>query len=425
MSSDLFIQPEDLIKIANTLLDHSQMKANLKQQMIEYIEQEHMTFSYEILSELAVVYAMKMDDTYKKMFFSKLRMRFIKEIEYLSDETLYKILWAFFKAKAITIQTSNPEWQAIKEILVKKSKDIGPKVLTDILVIATTEEREAGSAVTDNDLFTQIEADVILKMKEMNLDDLINLLWSALEIGKGSQLFYQSLEGELAKRIRGIKDEQFSTLIACFQGDKGDASVAKFTSKFLDLVIKVIKDKRDRFSLSTIVNLLWSCSKIDFSSERAEIIEMYQDYAQYERLIRGMPMMQQKSLAILIWTYTRDMRLMADQNCRHFVEKAVDAMLQYQTQSLTVDNFDLLLLAQSITHIQDDQPSQNILSKLIQLAKQLDAYALKNIDRMSVHEFVSISSFYLGLLSDGVCSKALAEAFLGKIQDSVTEFNEL
>ena len=59
-------------------------------------------------------------------------------------------------------------------------------MLTDILVIATTEEREAGSAVTDNDLFTQIESDVILKMREMNLDDLINLLWSALEIGKGS-----------------------------------------------------------------------------------------------------------------------------------------------------------------------------------------------------------------------------------------------
>ena len=71
--------------------------------MIEHIDQEHMTFSYEILSELAVVYAMKMDETYKRMFFSKLRMRFLKEIEFLNDETLYKILWAFFKAKAITI----------------------------------------------------------------------------------------------------------------------------------------------------------------------------------------------------------------------------------------------------------------------------------------------------------------------------------
>ena len=168
-------------------------------------------------------------------------------------------------------------------------------------------------------------------MKEMSLDDLINLLWSTLEIGKGSEIFYQSLESELAKRIRGIKDDQFATLIACFQGEKGDASVAKFTSKFLDLVIKVIKDKRDRFSLSTIVHLIWSCAKIDFSSERSEIIEMYKDYAQYERLIKGMPMMQQKSLVILIWTYTRDPRLMSDENCKLFVEKAIDSMLQYQT----------------------------------------------------------------------------------------------
>ena len=103
MSSQLLIQPEDLIKIANTFLDHGQMKDNLKQMMIEHIEEENLQFTYEILSELAVVYALKMDETYKNMFFSKLRMRFIKEIEFLNDETLYKILWAFFKGKAITI----------------------------------------------------------------------------------------------------------------------------------------------------------------------------------------------------------------------------------------------------------------------------------------------------------------------------------
>jgi ABC-type phosphate transport system auxiliary subunit len=44
---------------------------------------------------------------------------------------------------------------------------------------------------------------------------------------------------------------------------------------------------------------------------------------------------------------------------------------------------------------------------------------------MSVHEFVTISTFYISLLSDGVCSKALAEVLLGKVEDSVTEFNEL
>ena len=56
---------------------------------------------------------------------------------------------------------------------------------------------------------------------------------------------------------------------------------------------------------------------------------------------------------------------MSDENCQIFVEKAADSLLQYQTQSFKVDNFDLLLLAQSITHIKADQSNQKILSKLI------------------------------------------------------------
>ena len=86
------------------------MHDNLKQQMIEHIQQENTTFSYEILSELAVVYALKMDATYKKMFFTEMRSKFLKELEYLKDETLYKILWSFFKAEALTISSRNAEW---------------------------------------------------------------------------------------------------------------------------------------------------------------------------------------------------------------------------------------------------------------------------------------------------------------------------
>ena len=41
----------------------------------------------------------------------------------------------------------------------------------------------------------------------MTLDDLINIMWASLEINKGSQMFYETLEIELSKRIRGIKDE--------------------------------------------------------------------------------------------------------------------------------------------------------------------------------------------------------------------------
>lgn len=44
-------------------------------------------------------------------------------------------------------------------------------------------------------------------MKAMALDDLINLMWTSLEINRGGKLFFETLESELAKRIRGIKDD--------------------------------------------------------------------------------------------------------------------------------------------------------------------------------------------------------------------------
>lgn len=66
-------------------------------------------------------------------------------------------------------------------------------------------------------------------------------------------MFYKTLEAELAKRVRGIKDEQFETLINCFLGDKADLSINIFSQRFLQLVLNVIKDKRDRFALRTLV----------------------------------------------------------------------------------------------------------------------------------------------------------------------------
>ena len=57
--------------------------------------------------------------------------------------------------------------------------------------------------------------------------------------------------------------------------------------------------------------------------------------------------------------------------------------------------------------------------------KQLDSHCLQSIDLMNVHEFVTIATFYLSQLSEGVCSKSLAEALLGKVTESLQEFNEL
>lgn len=101
---------------------------------------------------------------------------------------------------------NSSEWQGVKQIIISRSKELSPKVFADILVLSTLESKnETGQKAAD--LFSAVEADLIMSMKAMALDDLLNLMWSALEIDRGSQFFYQTLEAELAKRVRGIKDE--------------------------------------------------------------------------------------------------------------------------------------------------------------------------------------------------------------------------
>jgi len=132
-----------------------------------------------------------------------------------------------------------------------------------------------------------------LKMKSMSLDDLINLLWSALEMDRGGELFFRNLEGELAKRVRGIKDEQFETLLQCFTGENADNN--KFSEKFMKLVLLVIREKKDRFALRTLVQVIWSCAKIDFTNDNFELVPLLKEFAAYERLTNGLQSLYQKS----------------------------------------------------------------------------------------------------------------------------------
>jgi hypothetical protein len=59
------------------------------------------------------------------------------------------------------------------------------------------------------DFWDSMEPELILKLRDTDLEDLINLMWSAIEINKGSRMFYEELEKEITKRILRIKDEEF------------------------------------------------------------------------------------------------------------------------------------------------------------------------------------------------------------------------
>ena len=59
------------------------------------------------------------------------------------------------------------------------------------------------------DFWDSMEPELILKLRDADLEDLINLMWSAIEIDKGSPMFYEEIEKEITKRILRVKDDEF------------------------------------------------------------------------------------------------------------------------------------------------------------------------------------------------------------------------
>ncbi len=220
-----------------------------------------------------------------------------------------------------------------------------PKILANILVISTVgKDTTVGDGKeTRLDLFQTLETDIILAMKTMLLSDLINLLWTAQEIGRGSPYFYDKLESEITLRIKGIKDEDFQTLIECFS--EGECQ-SKFSEKFMSIILDVVKDKKERFQMKTIVHMIWALARLDFTSER--VMDLLIDLREYPRLNSQMDQLYQKSQAILLWTYSRDERICT----KEFILKVVKALCVYQGPKFDLENFDLLLIIQSIMHLE-------------------------------------------------------------------------
>lgn len=258
------------------------MNEELKHAFVHYLETNISDVSYEWLAEMAVIHASKQEPAHQKIFFEKTKDKFIKELQFLKDETTYKIIWSLFKIGQLHAHPQDLTWQSIKDVIIHRSSTMKPKYLTEILVLATKDQKESTS-----DFFEKIEPNLTAKLKEMAIEDLINLLWSSLQIKKGTHFFYEKLEEELSRRIRGVRDDQFETLISCFAGDNYNN---EFSDKFMKLIVAVLRDKREKFAISTIVNVIWQFSKIDFDLDNYNTLEVLKEFACYDRLIANLPM---------------------------------------------------------------------------------------------------------------------------------------
>ena len=89
------------------MLEYQQMHETLKNGLIEYIKDNLPKLTFEVTSELAVIYASKMDETYKRMFFESTIDKFMRELGHLKDETLYKIVWSLVKARTVIVSSQS------------------------------------------------------------------------------------------------------------------------------------------------------------------------------------------------------------------------------------------------------------------------------------------------------------------------------
>jgi hypothetical protein len=92
-------------------------------------------------------------------------------------------------------------------------------------------------------------------------------------------------------------------------------------------------------------------------------------------------------------------------------------MLTYEAGIFELDNFDLLLIVQAITHLErSDLGHDHIFMRdLHQLSSTAETFVIKNFDKLNVQEFTTILLFYLRGGPEGIHDRAVSKQLLEKV----------
>ncbi len=102
-------------------------------------------------------------------------------------------------------------------------------------------------------------------------------------------------------------------------------------------------------------------------------------------------------------------------------------MLSYDGPKFELDNFDLLLIVQAISHLERSEFGSDpvYMQEFHQLAATAETFVVKNFASLNIHEFTTIMLFYLrGEQHDLALSKQLLEKMLSKLTLATDQFNE-
>ena len=86
-----------MVSVLTVLSDHGQLSSALKHDLIDTVLANRAEYSYEVIAELAIVFATRIDDKHRKHFFDRFIDKFMQDLSYLKEDTLYKLVWAMIK----------------------------------------------------------------------------------------------------------------------------------------------------------------------------------------------------------------------------------------------------------------------------------------------------------------------------------------
>ena len=184
--------------------------------------------------------------------------------------------------------------------------------------------------------------------------------------------------------------------------------------KLLGSLIKVITQKIKKLNLKTLIGVVWSLSRLNLQAEDKVLI-LFADIK--TEILTKLEDLSEKSIAMLMWCYSRQ-----ESPDKEFLEK-----LKNWIQDIThpsFDNFDLMLIVHAWkifegSHLKEDN---DFMSTTMSMLSYLESYVVKEIKKMNIHEFMTVSTFYL---MRNLCSQKTATVFKNMIVEHIDEFNQV
>lgn len=398
---DTLLNEDDLVKILTIFIEYNKLTAALADSAIEYIKTNIIFMKFETLADLSLIFTIKCPVEYRKQFFEVANSRILNNISFTDDELFYKFLYAYVQGGVADTTTLD----MFATTFVQNHVQFKNKLFLKSVLLLT--HGDAGPFRSQ--IYSKIESDMTHRFNKMHISDLVDMLWWLLQQEHKNDIVFNRIQDEIKLRMNNMKDQELLLFLRCFTENSSE-----FSSKLIGSITDVISKKITKYETKTLVGIVWSFSRLNLQADE-KIVPIFMDIK--NQLISRVPELAEKSLAMMLWSYSRE-----ESPDQKWIETLITS-IKLKTKP-KFDNFDLLLIVQACkifegSYLKEDN---EFASKSITMLEELETQISREINNMNIHEFMTISSFYI---LKNIESKALLTIFKNKVVKHMEEFSDV